>query len=50
VLALMAGSMQLSRAIPDPRLSDEILAQGVANALALADVAAPVMPSRQADL
>ena len=36
VLALMAGSLQLSRAISDPRLSAEVLEHGVANALALA--------------
>jgi len=42
VLALMAGSLQLSRAVSDPQLSDEILEQGVANALALAGTDAPV--------
>ena len=50
VLALMAGSLQLSRAVADPRLSDEILDQGVANALALASNDAPVVRPRQADV
>ena len=50
LLALMAGSLQLSRAIADPGLSDEILDQGFANALALAGIDAPVVRPRQPDV
>jgi AcrR family transcriptional regulator len=49
VLALMAGSLLLSRAVSDPRLSDEILHQGVANALALANNDAPAMRPHRAE-
>jgi AcrR family transcriptional regulator len=45
VLALMTGSLQLSRAISDPRISDEILDQGVADALALASGHTSAMPA-----
>ncbi|MER5575619.1 TetR/AcrR family transcriptional regulator [Streptomyces massasporeus] len=37
LLGLMAGTLQLSRALTDNRLSDELLDQGVNNALALLD-------------
>jgi TetR/AcrR family transcriptional regulator, transcriptional repressor for nem operon len=36
LLALMAGTLQLSRALVDRQLSDQLLDQGVSNALALA--------------
>jgi TetR/AcrR family transcriptional regulator, transcriptional repressor for nem operon len=35
VLALMVGTLQLSRALADPQLADEVLEQGIHNALAL---------------
>ncbi|MFJ9011520.1 TetR/AcrR family transcriptional regulator [Streptomyces canus] len=35
VFAMMVGTMQLSRALTDPRLADEILEQGIHNALTL---------------
>jgi AcrR family transcriptional regulator len=35
VFALMVGTLQLSRALADPQLADEILEQGIHNALAL---------------
>jgi TetR/AcrR family transcriptional regulator, transcriptional repressor for nem operon len=35
VFAAMIGTLQLSRALADPRLSDEVLEQGVENVLAL---------------
>ena len=35
VFAMMVGTLQLSRALADPQLSDEILEQGIQNALAL---------------
>ena len=35
VLALMVGTLQLSRALADEKLADEVLAQGIENALAL---------------
>ena len=35
LLGLLAGTLQLSRALTDQRLSDELLEQGVRNALAL---------------
>jgi AcrR family transcriptional regulator len=37
LLGLMAGTLQLSRALTDSRLADELLDQGVDNALALLD-------------
>ncbi|MFF3335698.1 TetR family transcriptional regulator [Streptomyces sp. NPDC002888] len=36
--AMMAGTLQLSRALADRRLADELLEQGIHNALALLDV------------
>jgi TetR/AcrR family transcriptional repressor of nem operon len=39
VYALMIGTLQLSRALTDPRLSDDILEQGVRNALTVLDAA-----------
>jgi hypothetical protein len=35
LLGLMAGTLQLCRALTDRRLSDDLLAQGVRNAMAL---------------
>jgi TetR/AcrR family transcriptional repressor of nem operon len=35
VFALMVGTLQLSRALADPQLADEVLEQGIHNALAL---------------
>ena len=35
VFALMAGTLQLSRALADRQLADEVLEQGIQNALAL---------------
>jgi hypothetical protein len=35
LFALLIGTLQLSRALTDPRLSDAVLDQGVENALAL---------------
>ena len=35
--ALMAGTLQLSRALADRQLADEVLDQGIQNALALLD-------------
>ena len=35
VFASMVGTLQVSRALADPRLSDEVLEQGIQNALAL---------------
>jgi TetR/AcrR family transcriptional repressor of nem operon len=37
VYALMAGTLQLSRALADPQLADDILEQGIRNALAVLD-------------
>jgi TetR/AcrR family transcriptional regulator, transcriptional repressor for nem operon len=37
VLALMVGTLQLSRALADPQLADEVLQQGIHNALTLLD-------------
>ena len=39
VFGMMVGTMQLSRALPDRRLADAILEQGVQNVLALLDAA-----------
>ena len=36
--AMMAGTLQLSRALADPQLADEVLEQGIHNALALLGV------------
>ncbi|MDQ0578422.1 TetR/AcrR family transcriptional regulator [Streptomyces rishiriensis] len=38
LLGMMAGTLQLSRALTDRQLSDELLEQGIRNALALLDV------------
>ena len=35
VFALMVGTLQVSRALADRRLADEVLEQGIQNALAL---------------
>jgi TetR/AcrR family transcriptional repressor of nem operon len=35
VFAMMVGTLQLSRALADPQLADEVLEQGIQNALAL---------------
>jgi TetR/AcrR family transcriptional regulator, transcriptional repressor for nem operon len=35
VFAMMVGTLQLSRALADPQLADEVLEQGIHNALAL---------------
>jgi hypothetical protein len=35
VFALMVGTLQLSRALADRQLADEVLEQGIQNALAL---------------
>ena len=46
VFALMVGTLQVSRALADQRLADEVLEQGIQNALAvLRDVAHPAAPS-----
>ncbi len=37
VYALMVGTLQLSRALADPQLADDILEQGIRNALAVLD-------------
>ncbi len=37
LLGLMAGTLQLSRALTDRKLSDDLLAQGLSNALTLVD-------------
>ena len=37
VYALMVGTLQLARALSDRQLADEVLEQGVRNALALMD-------------
>jgi AcrR family transcriptional regulator len=37
LFALLIGTMQLSRALADPRLADEVLEQGIKNALVLMD-------------
>jgi len=37
LLGLMAGTLQLSRALTDRQLSDDLLAQGLRNALTLVD-------------
>lgn len=37
IYALMVGTMQLSRALSDPKLADQVLEQGIQNALALLD-------------
>jgi TetR/AcrR family transcriptional regulator, transcriptional repressor for nem operon len=37
ILAQLAGTLQLSRALTDQRLADELLEQGIRNALALLD-------------
>jgi len=34
VFAMMAGTVQLARALADPQLADEVLEQGTRNALA----------------
>jgi TetR/AcrR family transcriptional regulator, transcriptional repressor for nem operon len=42
VFAMMVGTLQLSRALADPQLADEVLEQGIQNALAL--LTAPATP------
>jgi TetR/AcrR family transcriptional regulator, transcriptional repressor for nem operon len=37
LFAMLIGTLQLSRALADPRLADEVLEQGIKNALALMD-------------
>jgi AcrR family transcriptional regulator len=37
LLGMMAGTLQLSRALTDPQLADQLLQQGIRNALALLD-------------
>jgi hypothetical protein len=34
---MLIGTIQLSRALADPQLADEVLEQGITNALALID-------------
>ena len=46
VFALMVGALQVSRAIADRQLADEVLEQGIQNALALLGVAHPSMRGR----
>ena len=46
VFALMVGALQVSRAIADRQLADEVLEQGIQNALALLGVAHPSMSGR----
>ena len=41
----MTGSLQLARAVTDPRLSQDILDQGIANALTLAGVDTTTRPT-----
>jgi hypothetical protein len=41
LLGLMAGTLQLSRALTDRQLSDDLLEQGLRNALALVDADTP---------
>ncbi|WP_433468953.1 TetR family transcriptional regulator [Spirillospora sp. CA-128828] len=41
LLALLAGTLQLSRALADRRLADELLEQGISNALELLGVEQP---------
>jgi TetR/AcrR family transcriptional regulator, transcriptional repressor for nem operon len=41
LLGLMAGTLQLARALADRQLSDDLLEQGLRNALALLDAAGP---------
>jgi TetR/AcrR family transcriptional regulator, transcriptional repressor for nem operon len=48
LLGLMAGTLQLSRALTDRQLSDDLLDQGIRNALALVDAELGPM-SRQAN-
>jgi TetR/AcrR family transcriptional repressor of nem operon len=45
VFAMMVGTLQLARALADPKLADDVLDQGVHNALALLD-AGPVRQRR----
>jgi hypothetical protein len=37
LLGMLAGTLQLSRALTDRQLADELLEQGIRNALALLD-------------
>src|SRR5437588_3959659 len=46
VFALMVGALQVSRAIADRQLADEVLEQGIQNALALLGVAHPSINGR----
>src|SRR5437773_8257584 len=45
VFALMVGTLQVSRALADRRLADDVLEQGIQNALALLGAAQRVSPS-----
>ncbi|MDX5565929.1 TetR/AcrR family transcriptional regulator [Streptomyces sp. ID05-04B] len=47
--AMMAGTLQLSRALADTHLSDELLEQGIHNALALLDVEHEASGQRRTD-
>jgi TetR/AcrR family transcriptional regulator, transcriptional repressor for nem operon len=46
VFALRAGTLQLSRALADRQLADEVLEQGLQNALALLDRSSPKLMGR----
>ncbi|MET9683294.1 TetR/AcrR family transcriptional regulator [Streptomyces coeruleorubidus] len=48
LLGLMAGTLQLSRALTDSRLADELLDQGISNALALLDAGHKKAPTSAA--
>ena len=45
VFALMVGTLQVSRALADRRLADDVLEQGIQNALALLGAEQRVSPS-----
>jgi TetR/AcrR family transcriptional regulator, transcriptional repressor for nem operon len=49
LLGLMAGTLQLSRALTDRQLSDDLLEQGLRNALALVDAELRPMTDTSAD-
>ena len=46
VFALLVGTLQVSRALADPQLADEVLEQGIQNALALLGAEHPSMRRR----
>jgi AcrR family transcriptional regulator len=50
VFALMVGTLQLSRALADRQLADEVLEQGIHNALALLDARAAALTRRSTRL